>query len=157
MKVFNSEKSFEQYLTKLIEKNITKDYPSIYSLNAKRAVDLVICKDGRFPKLYFVEVKYFNRKKNHSMVSFGGRKGTGFQPAVLQSQPDYFKKNLRWVMGSAMHDGLYFMDMATVMKHLSGGCIGKKQNGFKRSIFENECALDESGFIKELKKWLGLK
>lgn len=156
MKYFNSEKKFEQYLAMLIKRDISKAHPNIYALNAKKAVDLVICKNGKHPKLFFLEVKYFNKNKNHSMVGFGGAKGTGFQPAVLKQQPDYFKKHLMWVMGSALHDGIYFLDMCAVMKHLSGSSIGKKQNGFRRSIFDNEESLDELQFIAKLKQWLGI-
>lgn len=154
MKKFKSEKKFEEYISHLIKKHISNIRPDIYTLTAKKAVDMVICKDGKYPKLYFLEVKYFNKNKNHAMVFFGDRKGSGFQPEVLTKQPDYFKRNLRWVMGSEGHDGIYFLDMPAVLKHLSGERVGKKQNGFRRSIFDKENGLTETEFISDLKKWL---
>ena len=156
MPTFNSEQHFEQYISGLIAKHITANHPEIYVLSAKKTVDIVICKDSPKAQVFFLELKYFNKNKNHSMIAFGGGKGTGFQPAVLREQPKFFRNKLRWVMGSATHDGFYFLPMERVCRHLSGDRIGKKQNGFRRSLLDKEKSFTELEFVESLKRWLGV-
>lgn len=157
MTTFRNELHFENYISGLIKKHITAHHPDVYVLKAKKTVDIVICKDSPSAQVFFLELKYFNKHKNHSMLAFGGRKGTGFQPEVLKTQPKFFRNKLRWVMGSATHDGIYFLPMHRVLKHLSGNAIGEKQNGFRRSLLDKEQSVDEAAFVDALKSWLGIR
>jgi hypothetical protein len=155
-KVFDSERHFEKHVERLIETGITHRYPDVYILHAKKTVDIVICKDRPHAQVYFLELKYFNKDKNHSMMAFGSREGSGFQPAVLQRRPPFFRRNLRWVMGCATDQRLFFLTMDQARRHLSGGAIGKKQNGFRRSLFEKERGLSSDEFVAAVKTWLRL-
>ena len=75
--MFGSELEFESYIRDLIARHITASHPEIYALKNKKAVDILICRDGRVPALFFIEVKY--HQSNHGRLGFGSKGGGGFQ------------------------------------------------------------------------------
>lgn len=151
--MFDSEKSFETHIRALIAKHVTSNYPSIYALENKKAVDIVICRDAPFqPALFFVEVKF--HKKAHGRLGIGGGDGSGFQPEIIKKNPQYFETNLRWVIGNENDDKFIFVDSNLLRKFVSGGGVGNKFNSIRRSIFKDLPLMSESDFVEELQIWL---
>ena len=151
---FKTEAELEKYIRKLIANRITKKNKNIYALKNKKAVDILICRDGRKPMLFFIEVKY--HRKAHGRLGFGGGKGGGFQPEIVSRKPRYFEKNLRWIMASEEHPntGVLFLDSETVRKHISGGEVGEKFNNIQKRIFSEVTGYKEKQLVTELGKWL---
>jgi len=151
---FSGESAFEAHVRTLLEVDVAPRVPGLKILGAKKGVDIFLFKDCPIPAIYFIEVKYFNLGKNHSMVSLGTGDGAGFQAATLLQRPAYLEKNLRWVLGTADNDNYYFLSTAEALTHVSGGSVGPKQNGFRRSVFSKVAGLPKGAFVEELVRWL---
>jgi hypothetical protein len=151
---FNNESHFEAHLCGLFQSDILPQLSDCELLGGKKGVDICIVRNAPRPAIFFLEVKYFNRGKNHSMIAVGRGRGLGFQPAVLSQRPDYLEVHLRWVLGTADNDRYYFLTTAQLLRHASGLTIGEKHNGIKRSVFSNEFGLREPQFIDEAARWL---
>ncbi len=151
---FDSEAKYEEHIRNLLSRHVCKRNNGLVLLDSKKGVDIVILRERPDPAIYFLEVKYYNRRKNHSMVSFGTRYGGGFQPAALRLRPKYLETNLRWVLGTAEHPGYYFLTSAQASQHLSGTKVGEKQNGFRRSVFAKESRLSQTSFLTAVREWL---
>jgi len=151
---FESETKFERHVRELLESEVLPKLQGVSILGGKKGVDICLYRDGQSPAIFFIEVKYFNRSKNHSMVALGSGTGDGFQPATLSQQPEYLESHLRWVIGTAENDLYYYLSTVQALPHLSGGVIGRKQNGFNRSIFTKEQGLSRALFIESLTEWL---
>lgn len=151
---FENETQFECYVRNVIEEDITSKFPEIYALSSKKTVDIVICRDGKSPKVFFLEVKF--HKKNHGRLGFGSRAGAGFQPEILSKEPAYFEQNLMWVLSNEdITDGsLLLLNNQQLRGSVSGGAIGNKFNNIQKSVFKKHNWLYRSGFSGELKKWL---
>jgi hypothetical protein len=151
---FQTEAKLEEYIRKLIENRVTKRNKNIYALESKKAVDIIICRDGSKPALFFIEVKYY--RKAHGRLGFGSRKGGGFQPEIVSVKPKYFEKNLRWIMASEEHPnrGVLFLDSKTIRKYISGGAVVEKYNNIQRRIFTEVAGFKKEQLINELGKWL---
>lgn len=151
---FENEAQFEGYVRDIIEEDITSMHPEIYALSNKKAVDIVICRDGKFPKIFFLEVKF--HKKNHGRLGFGSRAGGGFQPEILSKEPTYFEQNLMWVLSNEdTSDGsLLLLNNQELRESVSGGAIGNKFNNIQKSIFKKHNWLSRVEFSRELEKWL---
>ena len=156
---FSNELEMECYIRGLIKNRITKKNKHIYSLDNKKAVDIIVCRDGKHPALFFLELKYHQKK--HGRLGFGHAKGGGFQPEIVSRESAYFEKNLRWVLASEVHkkDGLLFVNSEIIRKHVSGGKVGKKFNNIQAKIFieEKKLMLKEEAFVKALMEWVGAK
>lgn len=153
---YGNETEFEEYLRRLIEDRITKVVPSVYALRNKKAVDIVICKDKPKPELFFLEVK-FHQKKN-GRLGFGGGAGRGFQPEILSKHPAYFEENLRWILASDDHEPskVLFVPSATVRKYVAGKKVDEKYNNIQKRIFREERWLDADTLVQKLRSWLGV-
>lgn len=149
---FSNEFQFESYIRHLIGTHITTINKNIFALTNKKAVDIVICKDGVEPHLYFLEVKFHMKK--HGRLGFGGGKGSGFQPEILTKRPSYFERNLRWVVGAEHTNLIYFLSSELLVKYLSGGGIGEKFNNIQRRLFDDHKGLTEDEFVTEMKSWI---
>ncbi|MFN4027238.1 MAG: hypothetical protein ACK4IZ_07330 [Flavobacterium sp.] len=90
-----NETAFENHIRKDILNDIISENKSYKLFNFKKAVDVLIAKNGANPELYFLEIKY--HKKNHGRLGFGQAEGKGFQPELLKDKTDYFENNLRWI------------------------------------------------------------
>lgn len=149
---FQDEHDFEGYIRGLIATHITSTDKNIYALTNKKAVDIVICKDNEPTDLYFIEVKY--HKHRHGRLGFGGSKGTGYQPEILDRRPKFFQKNMRWVIGQEDNDKIYFLTNDDLINYIAGGQIGEKFNNIQKRVFQDEQGLTEDEFVSELTKWL---
>lgn len=154
---YQNESDFEAHVRTLITDYVTKPFPSIYALKNKKAVDILICKDGPQPALYFIEVKY--HQTAHGRLGFGSRNGGGFQPEILSTRPAYFERNLRWVLGSEKHEPgkFLFLPSEVIRKYVAGGEVGEKFNNIQKRIFVAECWLEEMEFVEQLRHWLGVQ
>jgi hypothetical protein len=93
---FKSERDLENYLRYLIATKITAEHPHVYALESKKAVDIVICRDGQRPAVFFLEAKLYRR--GHGRLGIGTGRGIGYQPEIVARHPDYFEVHLRWVI-----------------------------------------------------------
>lgn len=118
----------------------------------KKAVDIILCKNGRKPALYFIEIKY--HKSSHGRLGTGHGKGGAIQPEILKYQPDYFKNNMRWILGSENKDGFWIMDNMTISSYIAGKEIGEKYNNIQTRIFDDSKSLSETKLIQSLRSWL---
>ena len=151
---FANEAAFEAYIRNLIDSEITAKNNSIYVLENKKAVDILICKDAPEPDLFFIEVKY--HKNSHGRLGFGSSSGGGFQPEIVSRKPAYFEANLRWAIASEAHpeNGIIFVSSEVIRNYVSGGEVGKKFNNIQARIFREVKGLNEKDFVLELSKWL---
>jgi|GEM_PF-686939 len=151
---FANEGKLEEYVRSLIEDHVTKENPQIYTLKNKKAVDIVVCRDGIAPAVFFIEVKY--HQIAHGRLGFGHGKGGGFQPEIVIRQPKYFEQNLRWVLASETHveKGVLFVPSRTIRRYVSGGAVDEKFNNIRRKIFDEVPLLQESSLISALREWL---
>lgn len=149
---FESEKLFEDHVRKLIKKHILPNDKELIMFHNKKAVDILLCRNGKKPALYFLEIKYHKRK--HGRLSTGHSKGGGFQPEVLSRLPAYFEKNMRWILGVEDRRGYWILKNSELIKYLSGGTIGEKHNNIQARIFKEQFPITEIFFIEFLKNWL---
>ena len=149
---FESEKLFEEHIRNLIGKHILPKNKELIMFQNKKAVDVLLCRNGKKPALYFIEIKY--HKRSHGRLSTGHSKGGGFQPEILSRLPLYFEKNMRWVLGVADMEGYFLLQNSQLVKHIAGGVIGKKYNNIQMKLFKEELSLSELQFIAALKDWL---
>jgi len=151
---FESEADFEAYIRKRIQEQVTAYHPEIYAMENKKAVDILICKDGPSPSLFFLEIK-FHRDK-HGRLGFGSGKGLGFQPEILLRRPTFFERNLRWVVGSEAHEPgkILFLSNSQILEFVAGGGVGPKFNNIQKRIFREGPWLNEDEFVLTLQDWL---
>ena len=149
---FENEKLFEEHIRNLITKYILPKDKELIMFQNKKAVDVLLCRNGKKPALYFIEIKY--HKRSHGRLSTGHSKGGGFQPEILSRLPLYFEKNMRWVLGVEDIDGYFLLQNSQLVNHIAGGVIGKKYNNIQMKLFKEELSLNEEQFIAALKDWL---
>lgn len=149
---FENEKLFEEHIRQLIRKYILPKDKKLIMFDNKKAVDILLCRNGKKPALYFLEIKY--HKRIHGRLSTGHSKGGGFQPEILSRLPVYFEKNMRWVLGVEDMEGYFLLQNSQLVKHIAGGVIGKKYNNIQMKLFKEELSLSEKQFITALKEWL---
>lgn len=152
---FLSEKEFEAHLRKEIISPLLRKHKDFYLMESKKAVDILICKNGIKPGLFFIEVKY--HRSNHRRLGFGQGKGGGFQPELLINNPSYFQANMRWILGVEEQNGYLFLTNDEIVKSVSSGNVEKKYNNIQTRIFKERKLLTSSQLKAEISKWLGLK
>ncbi|MEZ9601121.1 hypothetical protein AB4232_20170 [Vibrio sp. 10N.286.46.A8] len=152
--MFDNESKFESYLRELIETKICSKYKDLVLFENKKAVDILICRNGENPSLFFIEVKY--HKKSHGRLGFGSSSGAGFQPEIIARSPDYFESNLRWIIaGEGREDsGIIFVSSSVIRNYLSGGAVGQKFNNIQQKIFREVGGFTEDTLVSELESWL---
>lgn len=149
---FNNEREFENHLRREFFIPVLKGNSEFELFENKKAVDILICKNGRRPALFFIEVKY--HRKSNGRLGFGHAKGNGFQPEILSKNPKYFQSNMRWIHGIENTTGYLFLNNNEIVKYLNGGGVGIKYNGIKPSIFRDQRLLNKSELKREIKNWL---
>lgn len=149
---FQSEKEFETYIRELIAKKILPLDKNLIMIQNKKAVDILLCRNGKKPALYFIEIKY--HKTNHGRLGTGHGKGGGIQPEILKLQPDYFKRQMRWILGSEGHDGYWMLDNKELVKYIAGKEIGEKYNNIQKRLFNEVESCNEKQLVQLLKEWL---
>jgi hypothetical protein len=152
---FLNEIEFEKHLRNDVLVPLLKKQSEYYLMESKKAVDILICKNGKVPALYFIEVKY--HRHNHRRLGFGHAKGGGFQPELLINNPAYFRSNMRWILGVEDKDGYLFMTNDKITQSLNGGKVEKKYNGIRPKIFKENTFLNAAELKKEISIWLGIE
>ena len=79
--MFSSEKELESHLRGLVARNVTARYPHVYALDNQRIADIVICRDGKRPAVFFLEVKLFQEHSGRMGVGTGS--GCGYKPELI--------------------------------------------------------------------------
>lgn len=149
----DSEKQFEREIRAIIRSKISSKHSEIFSLDSKKAVDILICRDGSAPALFFLEVKF--HKARHGRLGFGGRGGVGFQPELLQRKPAYFERNMRWIIGSDSHPNQFLLlKNETIRDYVAGKEIGQKFNNIQKRVFTEETWLSKDQLASKLEQWL---
>lgn len=151
MTIYN-ENNFEEYIRELLKKHICIDNSKLYLLKNKNVADIIICNDNPPGDIFFIETKY--HKSKHGRIGFGGKAGHGYQPEVLNKNPLFFKRNMRWVIGQEHSKLIFVLDNETILKYISGNQIGKKYNNIKKEIFDKETGIGEEQFINIMTNWL---
>lgn len=105
MRNINSETEYENLIRQLLIEDVLTGNDDFVLFTSKKAVDILICRNGPSPKAHFIEVKY--HKNNHGRLGFGHGKGGGFQPEILLRRPHFFESNLRWILGSEDSDAFF--------------------------------------------------
>ena len=149
---FQSEREFEVHIRELL---ITKVLPldkNLVMIKNKKAVDILICRNGKEPALYFIEIKY--HRINHGRLGTGHGKGGGIQPELLQLQPDYFKEQMRWILGTENKEGYWILNNKEIMEYIAKGTIGEKYNNIQTKLFREKEPYSEIEIIQALKEWL---
>lgn len=148
----NNESEFENHIRQDIISNLLSTKEIFKLFNFKKAVDILIAKNGISPKLFFIEIKY--HKKNHGRLGFGQGKGAGFQPEVLKVKTGYFENNMRWILGHEDSEEYWFVDNNTIRQYLNGDKVGEKYNGIKIKFFREVPSISEETLIIKLNNWL---
>lgn len=152
MENIHLEQDFENHIRKEILYPILQNYPELQLFNFKKAVDILIAKNGEAPQLFFIEIKY--HKKNHGRLGFGQGKGGGFQPEVLRNKSDYFEKNMRWILGTEESENYWFVNNELLRKYISGGAIGEKHNNIQSKFFKEVEPIDKISLKEKINAWL---
>lgn len=154
MEGINSELEFENHLRDDIIAPLLISHEDFELYDFKKAVDILIAKNGDNPSLYFLEVKY--DKPNHGRLGFGQANGAGFQPEVLTKRSTFFEENLRWILGSEESEEYWFVDNETICQYLQGGEVGDKHNGIQKRFFHEVNSIHIDDLIILISNWLGL-
>ena len=154
MPTFARESELEAFVRLQISERVTARNRHIYALDNKKAVDILVCRDGSDPALFFVEVKF--HCAHHGRLGFGSASGRGFQPEILTKRPTYFDRHLRWVLASDTHQigKILFLDSNNIREYVSGGTIESKFNNFQPRIWREANWLSHEQFGAELEQWL---
>jgi len=154
---FQDETQFENHLRELINQKICSANADVIVMESKNLADIVICRNGLSPAIFFIEVKHL--KPSMGRLGFGGVNGSGFQPEILTKRPEYLEKNLIWVLYSETHennDGIVILTSEELCNDfLQGNSIGDKYNGIKKSLFNTRDGVMDEQFITYVNSWLG--
>lgn len=149
-----SETQFENHIRLLIQDQIINANSNFILLKNKKAVDMIICKDGQHPTLFFLEIKY--HKNKHGRLGIGQGKGKGFQPEILLKRPKFFENNLRWIVGSENSENFYFLNNSELLLYIKDGLIEEKYNNIQKKLFKNALIHTEEKLLDKLKNWMGV-
>ncbi len=152
MKGINSELGFEHRIRDIIINDIISDNRDIIILNNQKTTDIMICRNGENSQVFFLEIKYYD--SSHRRLGFGHAEGKGFQPEVLRKKPDFFMKNMRWVIGSKDSEEYFFVDNETILNYVSGGVIDYKYNNIQTKIFDEVSGLKIQELREQLINWI---
>lgn len=151
---FVNEADYEAHIRGLITSHITDRDPDIFALQYKTVGDIVLCREGNSPAIFFIEIKYFQLEKGR--LGFGNGTGAGIQPEMLIKKPAYLESHLRWLLGSDAHEGAghWFVTSEKIRKYVAGGSIGKKQNNIQEALFREVPSLSEDQVVVEIYNWM---
>ena len=149
---YQNEADFELHIRNLLAQEFNE--PEFIVLENKTVGDIIICRNGPVPKIFFIEVKYFQLSKGR--IGFGNRKGQGIQPEMLSKQPAYLESHVRWLLGSDYHNenGYWLVTPEIIRNYVAGGSIGQKQNNIQEALFREISPLAKDELVSELAAWL---
>ncbi len=148
------ERAYENHIRAIVAEHIVSERTDLVLMENKKAVDILICKNGTKSALYFIEVKFHRHK--HGRLGFGGAGGIGFQPEILSKNPDYFSSNMRWIIGDEEHgiDRFVLLTNSEIASFVAGGAVGQKFNNIQSRLFRESHWLDQAQLIGALKTWV---
>jgi hypothetical protein len=147
------EINHENKVRKILKEKIIPIYPDIQVLESKVVADIIICRNGNNPNLFFLEIKHWSYSKNR--IGFGSKNKVTFQPEILLLRPKFFEKNMRWVFFKENDTSFYVLSNEDCNKYIMGKNIDiKKQNNFKEGLYRDIPPFDEQSFIQWLIEWL---
>ena len=161
--IYNKESSWEAYMAwtefcqecaKHLSKYSLSDDSRFRVLKSKKITDIVVCRED-IPRAFFLEVKLHTATKGR--IGIGSQKGEGFQPEIVEKNPRYFEKCLRWILcNDDIENEKKFVFASTEMikRYLMGGRVGQKQNNIDPKIFDKKTLLTEMQLIEQLISWL---
>lgn len=148
------EINYESKVRTILKEKIVSEYPEIQVLESKVVADIIICRNGGNPKLFFLEIKHLSYKNNR--IGFGSPNKVTFQPEILLTRPEYLEENMRWVFFNENDPSYYVLSNEDCCKYVAGKNIDiKKNNNFTyRAIFRETPPLTEYEFTQWLINWL---
>lgn len=152
MKEIISEEQFESRVRNILSGDVFSSKSNFMVFDNKKGSDILICKNGEKPDLFFIEVKYY--KNSHGRLGFGHQNGAGFQPELMRKRPAFFETNLRWILGSVNDDYYYLLSSEEISNYISGNSIDFKQNNFQTKLFQDLKGLSKSELVAGLKSWM---
>lgn len=152
MREIKNEFEFEQKIRHLIKTKILPEIDNLILFESKKAVDIILCKNGSNPKVHFIEVKY--HKENHGRLGFGSKSGIGFQPEILRLKPDYFLENMIWILGVESSESYWVLKNNEIVNFLSKGTVGIKYNNIQKRLFKDIEGINEESMIEYLMQFL---
>ena len=151
--MFKNEKSLEKRIRELINEHVARE-SEILVLEYKTISDIIICRQGHSPGIFFIEVKHY---KQYERIGIGNQKGEGIQPEILKKRPEYPESNLRWLIGQ-FHEGetkYWFVPSGIVSNYIMGrGIERNKQNNIQEALIRETPSISEDELITELNNWL---
>lgn len=82
MSTFENEKAFEEYVRQIIREEVLPKNSDLIMLDNKKAVDILLCRNGKYPALFFLEIKY--HKSNTADLGQGMAKGEEYNLKFYQ-------------------------------------------------------------------------
>jgi len=150
--MFKNEKDFENFVRDLIKNIEIEEGQHLDVFDHQTVNDIFVCRNGEDPKAFFIEIKYFTKKKNR--VGIGESKGIGLQVEILEKRPQYLEDYLRWIIAHEdRKDCYWFIDNETLLKYVNTKSSSSQKN-ISRNLFSNEKCYSESELIDKLKSWL---
>ena len=147
------EISYENKVREILNNYIIPHLPEIQVLESKVVADIIICRNGDVPKLFFLEIKHYSYSNNR--IGFGSKGKVTFQPEILSKRPEYFDGNMRWVFFRQGDSGYYVLTNDDCCKYVMGQGIDiNKQNNFKDRLYQEIAPLTEDDFKTWLLAWL---
>jgi len=152
MKNIITENDFEDRIRSIINTDIIPTNSNLIMLTNQKGNDILVCRNGDNPALFFIEVKYYN--SSHGRLGIGHANGLGFQPEILQKKIKYFEENTKWILGTIDNEYYYTASNEEIRsKYLSGGSIDFKQNNIQTKIFSEIKELKRTDLVSELMNW----
>ena len=151
---FKDEKEFEAHVRNLITLNVASPSTNFRLLKANGIADIVICREGIHPAIYFIELKYESRslsgQRNQINVT------EGIQTEILKNRPDYMENHLMWLLGSQECEGGYWFISS---KQLSAYITPNSANNNidRETIFRGKASeqkMSEADLVKSLELWI---
>ncbi len=129
-------------------------HPTIQVIESKCSVDMVVCKEAPVPSAFFIEAKFHTLAG--SRIGFGDSRGQGFQPDIVKTPYGFFESNLRWVLGSELHNGLLFLPTEVIRNYVAGKSVGPKFNNIGERIFREQPLLSPTQLHQAFCSWLSV-
>lgn len=151
--IFKKEADLERHIRELIKDRIISCRKDLILLDNKKVADIVICRDGDTPAIFFLEVKLY--KPSSGRIGIGQGEGKGFQPEVISKKPHYLENNLQWILGHQEKADSYILASTSIInRYLAKGEISEKHNNIQSKIFEEIGPINETELVEELAKFL---
>ena len=126
---FDNEKEFEHHIRDLLEYEISAHEPSIRILESKGIADIVICRDGVSPAIFFIEVKYSARTPSGELNPISVSEG--IQSEILKERPKYLERHFLWLLGSGRRscaDYYWLLTSRELLPYITTKPLGEENN-----------------------------